>query len=108
MTSEYFSWLTLDRKGISDNGTDGFSLFEEQGVEFIFHPLPGLAMDQVSRLFVEVDRGGGYAQSLDVELYNWRNGEYDVFFFRDGEELDFTSPGRLFGTGEGCAFAPAV
>ncbi|MCY3977700.1 MAG: hypothetical protein OXG23_06340 [Chloroflexi bacterium] len=99
LTSEYFTWLTLDRKGVSDNGTDGFSLFEGQSVEFIFHPLPGLAMDDVSRLYVEVDRGGGYAQSLDTELYNWRSGEYDVFNFRDGEDLDFTSPGAYLGPG---------
>ncbi len=100
LTSEYFSWLTLDRKGISDNGADGFSLFEGQGVEFIFHPLPGLAMDDVSRLFVEVDRGGGYAQSLDVELYNWRSGEYDVFSYHDREELDFSSPEDYLGPGK--------
>lgn len=99
LTSAYFSWLTLDRKGISDNGTDSFSLYEEGGVEFLFHPLPGLAMDEVRRLHVEVDRGGGYAQSLDVELYNWRSGEYEVFFYRDGEELDFTSPGAYLGPG---------
>lgn len=100
LTSEYFSWLTLDRKGISDNGADGFSLFEGQGVEFIFHPLPGLAMDDVARLYVEVDRGGGYAQSLDVELYNWRSGEYEVFSYHDREELDFSSPEAYLGPGK--------
>jgi hypothetical protein len=100
LTSEYFSWLTLDRKGISDNGTDGFSLFEGQGVEFIFHPLPGMAMDEVTRLHIEVDRGGGYAQSLDAQVYNWRSGEYEVFNFRDGDEMDFTSPAVYLGPGK--------
>lgn len=99
LTSEYFSWLTIDRKGISDNGTDSFSLYEGQGVEFLFHPLPGMAMDEVRRLHVEVDRGGGYAQSLDVELFNWRSGKYEVFSYRDGEELDFTRPGAYLGPG---------
>lgn len=97
LTSEYFSWLTLDRMGLTDNGTDNFSLYEEQGAEFLFHPLPGLAMDEVSRLLVEVDRGGGYAQSLDVQLYNWRSDEYDIFDFRAGEELSFANPQAYLG-----------
>ena len=99
LTSDYFSWMTLDRKGIIDNGTDNFSLYEEQRVEFLFHPLPGLAMDAVSRLHVEVDRGGGYAQSLDVELYNWISDEFDVFDYRDGEELEFANPRAYLGPG---------
>lgn len=99
LTSEYFSWLTLDRMGLTDNGTDNFSLFEEQGVEFLFHPLPGLALDEVSQLHIEVDRGGGYAQSLAVELYNWRADDYDIFDFRAGDELDFTAPGAYLGPG---------
>ena len=78
MPSAYFSWLTLDRIGLTENGTDNFSMYDEQGAEFLFHPLPGLAMDEVTRLLVEVDRGGGYAQSLDVQLYNWISAEYDV------------------------------
>jgi len=99
LTSEYFTWLTLDRNGITDNGTDNFSLFEDQGAEFIFHPLGGLAMDEVTRLLVEVDRGGGYALSLDAELYNWISQEYEVFDFRDGEELEFANPDAYLGPG---------
>ena len=99
LTSEYFSWLTLDRMGLTDNGTDNFSLYEEGSTEFLFHPLPGMAMDEVSRLHVEVDRGGGYAQSLAIELYNWTNDEYDVFDYRTGDELDFFNPGAYLGAG---------
>ena len=99
LTSEYFTWLTLDRQGIADNGTDNFSLFEDQGVEYLFHPLPGLAMDEVRRLRVEVDRGGGYALSLGAELYNWASREYEVFDFRDGEELEFANPRAYLGPG---------
>ncbi len=100
LTSEYFSWLTLDRKGLIDNGVDNFSLYEEQAVEYLFHPLPGLAMDEVSRLHVEVDRGGGYAQSLDVQLYNWERDEYESFDFRAGEELDLAKPQAYLGAGK--------
>ncbi|MDE2774501.1 MAG: hypothetical protein OXI77_01040 [Chloroflexota bacterium] len=99
LTSEYFSWLTLDRIGLTDNGTDNFSLYEEHGVEYLFHPLPGLALDEVSQLHVEVDRGGGYAQSLAVELYNWRADDYDIFDFRAGDELTFDEPGDYLGSG---------
>ncbi len=99
LASGYFSWLTLDRMGLTDNGADNFSLYEKQGVEFLFHPLPGLAMDEVSRLHVEVDRGGGYAQSLDIQLYNWDSDEYDYFDYRDGEELDFANPQAYLGPG---------
>ena len=99
LTSEYFTWLTLDRQGITDNGTDNFSLFEDQGAEFLFHPLPGLAMDEVTRLRVEVDRGGGYALSLGAELYNWNSQEYETFDFRDGEELEFANPDAYLGPG---------
>lgn len=100
LTSEYFGWLSLDRQGIADNGPDNFSLYEEQSVEFLFHPLPGLAMDEVTRLHVEVDRGGGYAQSLAVELYNWRAEDYDVFDYRAGDELEFAAPGAYLGPGK--------
>ena len=97
LTSRYFSWLTLDRQGLTDNGPDNFSLYEEGGVEFLFHPLPGLAMDEVSRLYIEVDRGGGYAQSLDVQLYNWQTEAYEVFDFRASEELEFFNPRAYLG-----------
>ena len=100
LTSDYFSWIALDRQGITDNGTDNFSLYEEQGVEFLFHPLPGLAMDEVARLHIEVDRGGGYAQSLDVQLYNWISGEYDIYGYRVGEELEFPNPRAYLGPGQ--------
>ncbi len=99
MTSEYFTWLTLERAGLTDNGTDNFSLYDEQSVEYLFHPLTALAMDEVTRLHVEVDRGGGYAQSLAVELYNWRDADYDVFDHRAGEELEFTAPAAYLGPG---------
>ena len=99
LTSEYFTWMTLERSGITGNGADGFSLFETQGVEFLFNPLQGLVMDEVDRMVVEVDRGGGYAQSLDVELFNWTENEYDVYTFRDGDVLDFDDPRPYLGAG---------
>ena len=99
LTTQHFSWLTLEREGITGNGPDNFSLFEGQSVEFMFHPLPGLALDQVERLFIDVDRGGGYAQGLAVELYDWARGEYDVFSYRDGEELEFRPPQPYLGPG---------
>ena len=100
LASEYFTWMTLDRSGgIPSSGPDGFSLFETQGVTFLFNPLPGLAMDEVSRMVVEVDRGGGYAQSLDIELFNWTANEYDAYGFRDGDVLTFDDPRPYLGGG---------
>jgi len=99
LTSEYFTWMSLSRSGLTGNGTDGFSLFEMQGVEFLFNPLPGLVMDEVDRLVIEVDRSGGYAQSLDTELFNWVENEYDVYTFRDGEILAFDDPRPYLGAG---------
>ena len=99
LTSEHFSWLTLDRQGVTGNGTENFSLFEGQSVEFLFHPLPGLALDVVERLLVDVDRGGGYAQALAIELYDWTREEYEIFTYRDGSELDLSSPQRFLGPG---------
>ena len=99
LPSEYYSWMTLERDGVTGNGTDAFSLYEDQGVEFIFHPLPGLAMDVVEGLEIEVDRGGGYAQSLDIQLYNWDSDEYDIFTYRDGDIVELADPGRYLGPG---------
>ena len=99
LTTDNFSWMTLERQGVTDNGTDGFSLFEDQSVEYLFHPLPGLAMDSVERMLVDVDRGGGYGQALHVELYDWLRGEYDVFTYRDGSELELSAPRRYLGPG---------
>lgn len=99
LTSEHFTWMTLERDGIRANGADGFSLFEAQRAVFLFNPLPGLAMDEVDRMVVEVDRGGGYAQSLDVELFNWAANEYDVYTFRDGDVLTFDDPRPYLGAG---------
>lgn len=100
LTTENFSWMTLDRQGVTDNGADGFSLFEEQSVEFLFHPLPGLAMDTVEHMLVDVDRGGGYGQALHVELYDWTRSDYDVFTYRDGSELELSAPHRYLGPGK--------
>lgn len=97
LTSEHFSWFALSRDDLSHQGTENFNLYEGQAVEFLFHPLPGLLMDEVERLFVEVDRGGGYAQSLDIELYNWITDAYDKFGFRDGDELEFDAPQPYIG-----------
>ena len=100
LASEYFTWMTLERSGgIPSSGPDGFSLFEDQGVTFLFNPLPGLVMDEVSRMVVEVDRGGGYAQSLDIELFNWAANEYDAFGFREGDTLEFDDPRPYLGVG---------
>lgn len=99
LTTEHFSWLTLDRQGLTVNGTDSFSLFEGQSVEFLFHPLPGLALDVVERLFIDVDRAGGYAQGLAVELYDWARDHYEVFSYLDGDELEFAEPSAFLGPG---------
>ena len=99
LTTENFSWMTLDRQGVADNGTESFSLYEEQSVEFLFHPLPGLALDSVEHMLVDIDRGGGYGQALHVELYDWRQGDYDTFTYRDGSELEFSAPRRYLGPG---------
>ena len=99
LTSENFTWTALSRDGISHQGTDDFSLYEGQSVEFLLTPLPGLAMDTVDRLFLEIDRGGGYAQALDAELYNWERDAYDIFNYRLSENLEFEQPGRYLGAG---------
>ena len=99
LTTDNFSWMTLERQGVIDNGPDGFSLYEEQSVEFLFHPLPGLAMDTVEHMLIDVDRGGGYGQALRVELYDWLKGDYDVFINRDGSELELSAPRRYLGPG---------
>ena len=97
LTSDYFSWLTLDRIGLTDNGTDNFSLFEEQGVEFLFHPLPGLAHGRSDALAC---RGGSRRRlrpvAGDVELYNWISADaYDVFDYRAWRGADFRRAARL-------------
>ena len=99
LTAEHFSWLTLDRQGITTNGPDNFSLFEGQSVEFLFHPLPGLELDVVERMLVDVDRGGGFAQALAVELYDWTRAEYEAFRFREGSEIELSHPRRYLGPG---------
>ena len=100
LPSEYFTWMTIDRQGVVDNGTDNFSLFEDQGAEFLFHPLPGLAMDVVDSMRVEVDRGGGYAQSLNIEVFDWLNGEYETYGYRVGDTLELADPQRFLGPGK--------
>ena len=99
LTSEHFSWLALERHGLTDNGTDDFSLYEEQEVAFQFMPLPGLAMPTVEHLRVEVDRGGGFVNSVEVHLYDWQRGEYEVFGYREGNVLEFDAPARYLGPG---------
>ena len=99
LTSEHFSWLTLDRQGLTANGTDDFSLYEEQEVTFQFVPLPGLALPTVEHLRVEVDRGGGFVNTVEVHLYDWQLGEYEIFGYREGNVLEFEAPARYLGPG---------
>jgi len=89
ITSEYFSWMSIERLNVTESGTDGLTLFETQEVAYRFTPLPGMVMDEIDMLVVEVDRGGGYAQSLVVELYNFDTDEYDQFTYLDGDILQF-------------------
>ena len=98
LTSENFTWMTIDRVGITDEGTEDFNLYETQSVEYRFSPLPELVMTEVDKLEVLVDRGGGYAQSLEVELLNWQTDEYDLFTFRDGDLLEFDEPQKYLGS----------
>ena len=97
LPSEFFTWITLSREGIIGNGTENFNLYEGQSVEFQLRPQPGLAMNQVERMLLEIDRGGGYAQSLDIELYNTMSNEYDAFGYREGDELDLLNPQPYLG-----------
>lgn len=89
LTSEHYTWLSTEREGITENSTDDFSLYETQVVAFRFSPLQDLVMDEVDKLVIEVDRGGGYAQSLTAELYDWERGRYDEFTYIDGDVLVF-------------------
>lgn len=98
ITSEYFSWMSLERINVNESGTDGLTLFESQEVEYRFTPLPDMIMDEIDQMVVEVDRGGGYAQSLVVELYNWDTDEYDPYTYLDGDILEFEEPGKYLGT----------
>ena len=97
MTSEQFTWMTLDRVGLTENGTDNFTIFEGYEVEYRFSPLSELVMAEVDNLIVEVDRGGGYIQSLVVELFDWRSNEYVTFTYRDGDILEFDDPEPYLG-----------
>ncbi len=98
LTTEHYTWMTLNRQGITEGGTDNFNLFETQEVEFRFNPLQQLVMDEVDSIIIEVDRGGGYAQLLNIELYDWERGEYDLFTFRDGDILEFDGQTQYLGT----------
>lgn len=98
LTSENFTWMTVDRVGTTNKGTEDFNLFETQLIEYRFSPFPDLVMSEVDQLVVHVDRGGGYAQSLEVELLNWRTHEYELFTFRDGDILEFDNPQPYLGS----------
>jgi len=98
VTTEYYTWMTLNRNGITEGGTDNFNLFETQEVELRFTPFEAMIMDEIDAITIEVDRGGGYAQSLIVELYDWERGEYDQFTYRDGDELELDGNTVYIGT----------
>ena len=100
LTSEHFTWMALERDGLDDIGTDNFSMYEDGAVAFQFQPLPGLAMAQVEHMQVDVDRGGGFTQSLEVQLYNWARGEYETFGYRDGNVLELAQPAAYLGPGQ--------
>lgn len=97
MTSEHFTWMTLDRVGITNNGTESFSLFETQQAEFRINPLSNMVMGEVDKLVVEVDRTGGYGNSLQVEIFNWQANEYELFTARDGDIHEFIDPQNYLG-----------
>jgi len=99
LTTEHFSWMTLQREGPSDNGPDEFTLYEGHSVEFLFTPLPGMALDTVQRLRVDVDRGGGYVQALDLQLYDWWRGRFVNFGYNAGATLELSAPQRYLGAG---------
>jgi hypothetical protein len=97
LTTEHFTWMSLDRVGVTNSGTDNLKLYEAQEVEYLFSPLPELIMTEVDQLVVEVDRGGGFARNLEVELYNWQNKTYELFTFSDGDILEFDDPQDYLG-----------
>ena len=97
LPSGHFSWMTLSRDGVAGNGTEQFTLYEGHSVEFLLAPQPGLELDRLRRLHLEVDRGGGYGQSLDIQVYDWAKREYEAFGFREGDELDFAAPSPFVG-----------
>lgn len=98
LTTEHYTWMTINRTGISESGTDNFNLFETQEVVLQFNPLQEFIMDEIDSLVVEVDRGGGYAQSLTVELFDWERGEYDEYTYRDGDILELDGDTPYLGT----------
>ena len=99
LASEHFSWMSRLRDGAAFSGTDNFSMYEQQFVEFLIAPLQGMALDSVQRMLLEVDRSGGYAQSLDILLWDWTAGEFAKFGYREGDELEFVGANPYLGPG---------
>lgn len=97
IASEYFTWMSLERVGVNESGTENLTLFETQQVLYRFTPLPQMVMDEIDMMMFEIDRGGGYAQSLIVELYDWDREEYDVYTYRDGDILELNNPDNYLG-----------
>lgn len=97
VTPDQFTWMSTLRKGLTENSTTDVTLLPDQQLGFRFTPLSELILNEVDTLVINFDRGGGFGLSLELDVYNWDEGEWSRFPLHEGNVLTLTEPAPYLG-----------
>lgn len=97
VTSDQFTWFVQSRTALNDVGPLDISFSPNDEVVFRFTPLPGIVLKSVTELAVLIDRQLTQARNVPVELWNWRDEEWELMDNSSEGVIAVPNPGRFLG-----------
>ncbi len=76
ISSDQFTWVSLDRQGINDVGPSDLRLFQDSLLQFRFTPLPDAVLSEVEELTIIADRNRSAFSNQAFSIWDWTNEEW--------------------------------
>ncbi len=97
VTRDQFSWISLERTGVSDIGPVNTMLYSDTQVAFRFTPLPDAVLTEVEDLTLIVDRTRLARADGSIDLWNWYTDEWVPIPLEETERITILDPEPYIG-----------
>lgn len=79
LEANQFTWVARERSGLTIDAAPVNTVLQPGDVTvFQFTPLPGLVLDTVDTLHIELNLGSASRLDVPLELWNWQTGEWQL------------------------------
>jgi hypothetical protein len=96
IAGDRFTWLTIEKSGVTDEAPIDLSLQPGEQVSFRFTPLPAAVLSTVSRLSIDLQHTSLGATAMPAFLYNWRDRDWEQVQLATNH-TEFDNPSRFLG-----------